>query len=298
LKTALLIALHDRFKKYDAWLNRQPLSPHTKRAYRTRLNHFFGYIGSCGQDYGDLLSDQHSRDFAVRDYRTYLKRTAKAKPATVNTTLAAIDHFYIHIGLGAPTIKREDLPQLAPRALSAEEQKKFLREVERCNSAKYQALATVLLNTGIRIGECAALDLDDVLAGARKGNITIRNGKGDKYREVPLNIAGRESIRKWLTERKLRYAKTKDPALFINKFGKRITTAGIDLIIRQLGRKAGLELSAHVLRHTCLTNLVRNGNDLVLVAEIGGHKKLETTRRYTLPSAEDRQKAMEGLVSE
>jgi site-specific recombinase XerD len=59
-----------------------------------------------------------------------------------------------------------------------------------------------------------------------------------------------------------------------------------------------LDLSAHVLRHTCLTNLVRRGNDLVLVAEIAGHKRLETTRRYSLPSVEDREKAMEGLQIE
>ncbi len=56
-----------------------------------------------------------------------------------------------------------------------------------------------------------------------------------------------------------------------------------------------MELSAHVLRHTCLTNLVRGGNDLVLVAEIAGHKRLETTRRYSLPSIEDRERAMEEL---
>jgi integrase/recombinase XerC len=52
---------------------------------------------------------------------------------------------------------------------------------------------------------------------------------------------------------------------------------------------AELELSAHTLRHTCLTGLVRRGNDLVMVAELAGHQKLETTRRYTLPSAADRQ---------
>jgi site-specific recombinase XerD len=50
-----------------------------------------------------------------------------------------------------------------------------------------------------------------------------------------------------------------------------------------VGVDAQLELSAHVLRHTCLTNLVRAGNDLALIAEIAGHKRLETTRRYSLP---------------
>ncbi len=54
-------------------------------------------------------------------------------------------------------------------------------------------------------------------------------------------------------------------------------------------------MSARVLRHTCLTNLVRRGNNLVLVAEVAGHKRLETTRRYSLPSLEDRESAMEGV---
>ncbi len=67
--------------------------------------------------------------------------------------------------------------------------------------------------------------------------------------------------------------------------------------MRRLGEEANLELplSAHVLRHTCMTNLVRAGNDLVLVAEIAGHKRLETTRRYSLPSQTDREAAMEGI---
>jgi site-specific recombinase XerD len=78
----------------------------------------------------------------------------------------------------------------------------------------------------------------------------------------------------------------------------RLSPRAIDLIIRRIGADAHLELSAHVLRHTCLTNLVRRGNDLVLVAEIAGHKRLETTRRYILPSIEDRESAMEGLCLE
>ena len=45
---------------------------------------------------------------------------------------------------------------------------------------------------------------------------------------------------------------------------------------------------------TCLTNLVRRGNDLVLEASVAGHRRLETTRRYSLPSLVDRESAMEG----
>jgi site-specific recombinase XerD len=55
--------------------------------------------------------------------------------------------------------------------------------------------------------------------------------------------------------------------------------AAFDLVLRRLGQEARLQLSAHTLRHTCFTGLVRRGNDLVLVAELAGHRRLETTRR-------------------
>jgi integrase/recombinase XerC len=62
-----------------------------------------------------------------------------------------------------------------------------------------------------------------------------------------------------------------------------------------LPRARGLELSAHVLRHTFVTGLVRARNDLVLVAEPARHRRLETTRRYSLPSKADPQKAVSDL---
>jgi len=62
-----------------------------------------------------------------------------------------------------------------------------------------------------------------------------------------------------------------------------------------LGEEVDVAVSAHTLRHSCLTNLVRRGHDLVLVAEIAGHKRLETTRRYSLPTEGDREAAMESL---
>ncbi len=67
--------------------------------------------------------------------------------------------------------------------------------------------------------------------------------------------------------------------------------------MRTLAAVAGVEASAHVLRHTCLTNLVRSGADVVLVAELAGHRRLDTTRRYSLPSEADRDAAVEALLA-
>lgn len=280
---------------YDTWLERQPLAVKTRTAYRFQVCQYGTYLAEHPPTSDDLLYTPFARDYAIRDYKTYLKTERQAKPTSVNLALAAIDHFHQFLGNDRPQVQRESLPAQAPHALKLEEQKAFLRAVERTPMVRNRAIAQLLFYTAIRLGECAALNLDDVRVSARKGILIIRSGKGDTYREVPLNTEVREALRLWLKERTKRFPQTSDPAVFLGPKGKRLSARSIDLIIRRIGADACLELSAHVLRHTCLTNLVRRGNDLVLVAEIAGHKRLETTRRYSLPSVEDRMVAMEKL---
>ena len=155
----------------------------------------------------------------------------------------------------------------------------------------------LLFYTGIRIGECESLTIDDVQVSDRKGVVIIRSGKRDTYREVPLNAEARRAQQAWLLERAQIINELGEPrsAYFLNRYGERLSDRSIHVVIDNLGKEANLDLSAHVLRHTCLTNLVRTGHDIVLVAEIAGHSRLETTRRYSLPSAEDRAAAMETI---
>jgi site-specific recombinase XerD len=287
--------LGQTMKAYDAWLDRQPLAVKTRVAYRLQVHQYGEYLAQRSPTTDDPLRTPFARDYAVRDYKTYLKTERQAKPTSVNLALAAIDHFHQFIGNDRPQVQRESLPAQAPRALKPEEQKTFLRAIERIPAVRDRAIARLLFYTGVRLGECAALNLDDVRISARRGVVIVRSGKGDTYREVPLNAEVREALLAWLKERSKRFPQISDPAFFLNAKGKRLSPRAIDLIVRRTGADAHLELSAHVLRHTCLTNLVRCGNDLVLVAEIAGHKRLETTRRYSLPSVEDRENAMEGL---
>jgi site-specific recombinase XerD len=283
--------------EYERWLSRQPLSANTKRTYRTRVSQFLEYLGATPAEYGDPLEDLHARDYAVRDYKSYLKAVRKAKPSSVNLTLAAIDNLYLFLGMGRPEVRREELAQAAPRSLSAEEQKRFLRAVERSPEIRDRAIALLLFYAGLRIGELCKLDVEDVALSARKGRVVVRSGKGDSYREVILNSEVREALSRCLAERRGWPGSEERAALFLSRRGGRLSTRAVDLVVRKLGEEANLDrpLSAHALRHTCVTNLVRAGADLVLVAEIAGHRRLETTRRYSLPSAADREAAMEGI---
>ena len=283
---------------YEAWLESQLLAPATRRAYRGHARRFVEFLASWPGEGGNPLTDVHARDYAVRDFKSYLKTVRRSKPASVNLALAGVDHFYRYLGAGRPDVRREELAQAAPRALSPDELRRFLRAVERCESPRDRAIAILLVNTGLRIGECAALDIDDIAVSARKGRVVVREGKGDAYREVALNAEARDALDVWTSARRKQLDGSAERALFISRKGARLSTRAVDLVIRALAREAELSLSAHTLRHTCLTRLVRDGADVVLVAEIAGHRRLETTRRYSLPSQADRQAAMERLKLE
>ena len=290
--------------RYERWLARQPLADRTRDAYLAQVHGFVDWL--AGSEHGGAaLTEAHVRDWAARDYKRHVKASRRWSPASVNQALAGIDNFYRSLGLGRPDVPREDLAQLAPRALEEGEQRAFLRAVEACPSARDRAMATVLFYTGVRLSELAALDVDDVSVSERRGRLRVRSGKGDAYREVPLNSACRRALDEWTTARVDQLARHDDetppadmPALWLSRAGTRMSSRAVDLVLRRLAADAHLELSAHTLRHTCVTNLIRSGADVVLVAEIAGHRRLDTTRRYSLPSQADKDAALEAVVVE
>ncbi len=277
---------------YQTWLERQPVSTRTRQAYATNVGRFCGWLAAIPFEYGDPLVETHARDYAVRDFKAHLKTVGRAAPSSVNLALAAVDHFYRFLGLGPAQVRREQLPAQAPRALDSDEQRRLLRAAERTPVVRDRAIVRLLFYAGLRLGECAALDLDDLRLSARKGHVVVRSGKGDAYREVPLHHDARTALGEWLAQRSARFPHSGEKALWLSRLGRRLSARSIDAVVRQLGRDVGIDLSPHDLRHTCFTNLVRAGVDLVLVAELAGHKRLETTRRYALPSAADRTDAV------
>ena len=282
---------------YVAWLDRQPLALRSRDAYRAQVGRFLEWLATA--EHGSAaLSEASVRDWAVRDY----KRAVKAKgwkPSSVNQALASIDNFYRSLSMSRPEVPREDLAQVAPRALDEDEQRRFLRAVQVTPAARDRAIALLFFYTGVRLAELTDLDDVDVAVSARRGRVTIRSGKGDTYREVPLNSVCREAMSDWALERtdQLNRRDVDDEsAWWLSRTGSRMTARAIDMVVRRIAKDAGVSLSAHVLRHTCVTNLIRSGADVVLVAEIAGHKRLDTTRRYSLPSEADRDAAVEAVV--
>lgn len=280
---------------YVSWLEGRPLAARSREAYAHQVRRYLAWLGERSPVDGDPLAEADARDWAVRDYKRHLKAVERWKPASVNLALAALDSFHTQLGLGRPIVRREELSKSAPRAITVEEQRRLLRIAERAR-ARDRAIVVVLLYTGLRLAELVALDIGDLRMSARKGVVIVRSGKGDAYREVPLNALVRQVLDEWLAARKTEAVdESGERPLFVGRSGRRLSKRSVDDVVRGLGKDAGMILSAHILRHTFLTRMVRQGSDLVLVAELAGHRRLETTRRYSLPSDIDRLLAVENL---
>ncbi len=281
---------------YTEALRSAPLSDQTRRTYASKVRQFLAWLASAGLDNNPLTSAD-GRDWAVRDYRAHLQAVLKRSPATVNNALAAVDDFYIRHGLGPASAARVEIPAAAPRALDKRAQLRYLRAVQACPSPRDQALALVPFYAGARISEIVALGVHDVARSARKGVLRIY-GKGERVRNVPIHPQLHTALTGWLSERTDWPGANDIPALFLNQRGQRLRVRGAHDIVTAIAAAAGLDDDAtvHVLRHTFATTLVRGGTDLVIVAELLGHARLETTRGYTRPSAEDRTRALDLLL--
>lgn len=291
----LPVALESVHAAYAAALAAAPLSAETRRTYASKVRQYLAWLEAADLD-GDPLADPAARDRAVPDWRTHLLTVAKQAPATVNNALAAVDDFYTSRGLGRAAAERTDLPATAPRALDKRAQRRWLRAVEAHPSPRDRALAGIPFYAGARIAETVRLDTPDVRISARKGVLRIR-GKGDRIRDVPIHPKLRTDIRLWLDERGDWPGADTNPSLFLNHRGGRLSVRGARDVIARIAAAAGLDedTTAHVLRHTFATTLVRGGTDLVTVADLLGNTRLETTRGYTKPTAQDRTRALDLL---
>jgi site-specific recombinase XerC len=284
--------------EYAIHLKRSPLKGHSPRTYLGAVRAYLGWLQQADAD-GDPLGDATAKDWAVRDYRSYLVTVAKRATATVNKHLAALQDFYVWRGLGKPAgVTRNQVPRHAPKALEPRAKLRYLRAVEACPRARDRAVALLPLLAGTRIAEVAALDVDGVRLSARKGDLHVV-GKGEKSRSVPVHPKLREALSAWLAERPS-WPGAESAALFVSRRGTRLTTDAIADILAAITSAAGLDdhVTCHTLRHTFGTELTRGGVDLVSVAELMGHASLETTRLYTRPSAADLQRAVDLLTAD
>lgn len=196
-------------------------------------------------------------------------------------------------------VGRTDPP--APHSLSHKQVHALLRQTAKTrHPLRDLALVQLLLQTGMRIGECAALTWGDIRFGEKQGQVLIRRGKGNKARTVPLNTSARTALASYVApllqvEPTLKAVARAWPSypivpLWISQKGGRLSVSAMGRVIDELVRGCpGLprEVSAHWLRHTFATRyLAAHPGDLVGLARLLGHTSLDTTSIYVQPTEE------------
>ena len=169
--------------------------------------------------------------------------------------------------------------KLSPREQSYH-QKTMFRDV---------AIVTLLLGTGIRISECVGLDIDDL--DFKNNSFTVtRKGGNRKILYFPEEVA--DALRRYLEEDRLA-AEVDSPALFLSLQKKRITVRAVENLVKKYSKLIAplKKITPHKLRSTYGTNLYHTTGDIFVVAEVLGHRDVNTTKKHYAAMSEDILKA-------
>ena len=275
-------------------------SAHTIRAYMTDLCAFIHWFEVMAGEEFDARA-VGPRDIVA--YRQYMIASGK-KPATTNRRLVTLQRFFRWAhrqqivtespfeALESVRVRRQ--ANIAPKWLTHRDQLALLRAVRRHGSRRDLAMLQLMMSAGLRVSEVVNLKLADVQIGERSGAVTIRSGKGNKYRQVPLARDARHALARYLAQR----AEHETGFIFLGQRGP-LSIPGVQYVVAKHAYRARLShVTPHTLRHTFGKNLVDEGVSLDQVAALLGHETLDTVMIYTRPSQDDLEKAVRKAAGE
>jgi site-specific recombinase XerD len=265
-------------ERFVNWLRRRNPEARTWRDYSYDLKQFAVLVG-----------DQPLEAVTFHDVdRFVIAQAARGfKPATVNRRLAAIISLYSFLADEDPTLvcpvlpHRHGLkePQRLPRPVPEEDLRQFFAVID---DARDRAMFTLMLRCGLRISEVAALKLTDLYLDESYPRL-VAHGKGSKERSAYLSPQAERVLRAYLAER----PRVASDFVFLSYLGDGLSTTAIHKRLMRYRAQAGVNLTAHRLRHTFANDLVSADVPVTSIQKLLGHVWLETTQTYV--AANDRQ---------
>lgn len=294
-------------------------SASTLRRYTSVLQRFFAWYATEART---PLTLKDLNPIVLVGYRNGIQTTEA--PSTVNIHVSALRSWgkwlkqqgYLVDDPAArlKLVKRDGAAK--PRALTPTQVNALLRETQHNRyPMRDHAILQLLVQTGMRIGECAALCYGDISFGEKRGQVLIRAGKGNKARSVPLNGSARQALADYSAPLFGVEPTLKDVALawptpvvghhsgplWRSQRGT-MTVNGMERMITTLVKSCAQRdlmpatTTAHSLRHTFATRyLATHAYDYVGLARLLGHSSLEATKIYVQPSEDELAERVERL---
>lgn len=257
------------------------LSSHTVAGYRRDLTQFSQYLYENGVMRWVDVDAQWVRSYAAYRHRSGLGGRS------LQRGLSALRMFYRFLikeklvtfnpvqDVRAPKSARK-----LPAVLDVDEIDQVMT-TETDDPLKLRDLAVLELtySSGLRLAEVVNLNMQDVDLSQNEVRVT---GKGSKTRYVPLGRFAHEAIIRWLEARK-NFASAEQHAMFVGRYGRRLTPRAIQKRMRLWAIRQGLDqhLHPHMLRHSFATHVLESSGDLRAVQEMLGHADISTTQVYT-----------------
>lgn len=263
----------DEFEKY---LKQSNLSSNTISSYLFTLKQFI-------RQYENLTLKN------LRSYKTWLIETYK--PKTVNLRIRAINCFLESIGKDKwklPSIRIQEKSFLE-NVISEADYIYFKTCLKNDNEMFWYFVVHFLASTGARISELIQIKVEHI----KLGYLDLYT-KGGKLRRIYIPKILREEALCWLSDKK-----QESGFIFLNRYGKQITTRGISGQLKKLAVKYGINpavIYPHSFRHRFAKSFLERCNDISFLADLMGHESIETTRIYLRKTSTEQRELVDSII--
>ncbi|MDQ7002866.1 MAG: tyrosine recombinase XerC [Ghiorsea sp.] len=260
-------------------------SKHTVSNYQRDLNRFIDFYHQHTQK--DMMVDQISREH-IQDWLV-LGHSQGLAPATLARRLSTIKSIFTFAlrhkycpDNPATGIRAPKLGKRLPKTLPQHQTQALLETTNRKADSRELAVLGLLYGCGLRVSEVVGVNLNHLSLNFRQelGEVRVL-GKGNKERIVPLPAVAVQLMGNWLEERN--NLLPKEDAVFLNKFGTRLSIRSVQRMLKSRALETGVDLSItpHKLRHSFATDMLTGGANLRTIQQFLGHASLATTEHYT-----------------
>lgn len=279
---------------FEKELNIQEKSKETIKAYKQDVKIFFKWFK---KEYG--IKDFKPWEINKQDIIIYKKYMEKNySHSTVNRKITSLKNFFNYF-IDYQVIKTnpvEDIKYIEydneaePKSLTNKEKRTLITVVNNDNNKRNKAIMSIFMSTGIRADELVNLNKNNFQEAKEEGGTIEVDGKGHKYRVIPIPKGTTKCIKNYLRTRK----DSLNP-LFISERRHRIAYSTLRYAVKNYFKKAGIKgATIHTLRHTAAIDLARK-HPLHVVKKILGHSDITTTQIYLQARDEEMKKATDDL---